>query len=64
MTKIKNKKIIFFLSGRFKFVFPLSSGRVVAERAVKVLQKDPAEKDRYQVGVLFKNRLKNRFLAS
>ena len=31
------------LNGRFKFVFPWSSGRMVAERAVKMLQKDPAE---------------------
>ena len=31
------------MNGRFKFVFPWSSGRVVAERAVKLLQKDPAE---------------------
>jgi len=36
------------MNGRFKFVFPWSSGRVVAERAVKILQKDPAESDNFK----------------
>ena len=31
------------INGRFKIVFPWSSGRLGAERAVKLLQKDPAE---------------------
>lgn len=36
------------MNGRFKFVFPWSSGRVVAERAVKLLQKDPAESENFR----------------
>ena len=36
------------MNGRFKFVFPWSSGRVVAERAVKLLQKDPAESENFK----------------
>merc|ERR1712025_310236 len=36
------------MNGRFKFVFPWSSGRVVAERAIKMLQKDPAESDNFK----------------
>jgi len=36
------------MNGRFKFVFPWSTGRVVAERAVKLLQKDPAESDNFK----------------
>jgi len=36
------------MNGRFKFVFPWSSGRVVAERAIKMLQKDPAESDHFK----------------
>jgi len=36
------------MNGRFKFVFPWSSGRVVAERAIKLLQKDPAESENYK----------------
>jgi len=31
------------MNGRFKFVFAWSINRVVAERAIKILQKDPAE---------------------
>jgi len=36
------------MNGRFKFVFPWTSGRVVAERAVKMLQKDPAESENFK----------------
>jgi len=31
------------MNGRFKFVFSFTNGKVVAERAIKVLTKDPAE---------------------
>eukprot|EP00088_Acartia_fossae_P056952 TRINITY_DN6639_c1_g1_i10.p1 TRINITY_DN6639_c1_g1~~TRINITY_DN6639_c1_g1_i10.p1 ORF type:complete len:303 (-),score=88.80 TRINITY_DN6639_c1_g1_i10:1138-2046(-) len=31
------------MNGRFKFVFAFTTGKVVAERAIKVLRKDPAE---------------------
>lgn len=31
------------MNGRFKFVFAFSTGKVIAERAVKVMCKDPAE---------------------
>jgi len=36
------------MNGRFRFVFSYSSGKVVSERAVKVLQKDPNEAERFK----------------
>jgi len=36
------------MNGRFKFVFTFSTGKVVAERALKVLQKDPTESRHYK----------------
>jgi len=36
------------MNGRFKFVFVFTTGKVVAERAVKVLQKDPTEAQSYK----------------
>lgn len=36
------------MNGRFKFVFVFSSGKVVAERAIKVLLKDPTEAHFYK----------------
>lgn len=36
------------MNGRFKFVFSFANGKVVAERAIKVLQKDPAEAQHFK----------------
>lgn len=36
------------MNGRFKFVFCFTSGKVVAERAIKVLRKDPTEAQHYK----------------
>lgn len=36
------------MNGRVKFVFSFTTGKVVSERAVKILQKDPAEADHYR----------------
>jgi len=36
------------MNGRFRFVFSWSSGKVVSERALKVLQRDPAEAAKFQ----------------
>ena len=36
------------MNGIFKFVFSFSTGKVVSERAVKVLQKDPNEAFKYK----------------
>jgi len=36
------------MNGRFKFVFSFSTGRIVAERALKVLRQDPAESGNYK----------------
>jgi len=36
------------MNGRFKFVFVFTTGKVIAERAVKVLQKDPTEAQSYK----------------
>merc|ERR1719483_373904 len=36
------------MNGRFRFVFSWSSGRVVAEQAVKILQKDATEREHFK----------------
>lgn len=36
------------MNGRFRFVVAFSTGKVVSERAIKVLQKDPNEAGRYR----------------
>jgi hypothetical protein len=36
------------MNGRFKFVFAWTSGKVVSERAVKILQKDEGEADKFK----------------
>lgn len=36
------------MNGKFHFLFNFTSGKVVSERAVKVLQKDPAERSLYR----------------
>jgi len=36
------------MNGRFKFVFAFTTGKVVADRAVKVLRKDPAEAENFK----------------
>jgi len=44
------------MNGRFKFVFSFSTGRIVAERALKVLKQDPAESDNFKENdVIFMN---------
>merc|ERR1711936_1303036 len=36
------------MNGRFKFVFSWTTGRVVSERAMKVLRNDPDEADKFK----------------
>lgn len=36
------------MNGRFKFVFPWKLGKVVSDRAVKILQKDEGEADKFK----------------
>jgi len=36
------------MNGRFKFMFPWKLGKVVSDRAVKILQKDEAEADKFK----------------